>query len=120
MQAAGTGHRLLPRRRHDLLSLNLCGMRAGGSDGGWDGPVLVGGRSAAGTHPWPVRIPWPRLFVMLLMAEIFALLTSCFVFGFYMPFVVSSYHRNASLRGSGSTARTSSESERSCFPIRKQ
>ena len=30
------------------------------------------------------------------------------------------YHRNASLRGLGSTARTSSELERSCFPIRKQ
>lgn len=58
--------------------------------------------------------------VVLLIADCFALLTSCFVFGFYIPFVVSFYHRNASLRGLGSTARTSSELERSCFPIRKQ
>lgn len=59
-----------------------------GSDGGCRGPALAGSPRSVSESP-AVSIPWLGLFVLviLLIADIFALLTSCFVFGFYIPFV---------------------------------
>lgn len=73
MQTASPGHRWLPSRRHDVLSLNLCGTGAWGSDEGRDGPVLVGAPGLLLKYtPGPVTGPWLRLFVILLIADVFA------------------------------------------------
>lgn len=68
------------------------------------------------------NIPELRLFCGCFSADCRYLCFADILFWFWflhLSHLFLFYHRNASLRGSDSTARTSSESERSCFPIRK-
>lgn len=63
---------------------------------------LRGGGPSCAAEMFPQRSQYSRsdfAVVVLLIADCFALLTSCFVFGFYIPFVVSFLSQKRFVKG---------------------
>lgn len=90
--------RLWPQTQDVLLDLS--GLRDRGPDGGRRGPAGRGVPAVPRKYS-PSQHSRSDFFavVVLLIADCFALLTSCFVFGFYIPFVVSFLSQKRFVKG---------------------